>query len=134
MPTPYTMLGGEVRYLDASEDFTIDASDGHLPLAEREIIGTIGLYLDEQDLIYEIRMRGMRVEVAIWEPSFEQRLRVAAHRIASLLTEEGMDVHDFKAIVHAALIGLEHDEQTSGEKADLLEQLDNIFHKLGGLE
>lgn len=131
--TSYTLLGGEVRYLDSPEDFTIDP-EVSAQSTEREIIGAISLYLDDQDVVYEVRMRGMQVEIAYWEPTVEQRLLVAAYRNASLLIEEGLDVHDFKEIVHAALIGLEYDKQTSAGKADLLEKLDNIFHKLGGLE
>lgn len=130
-PMPYTILTGQIQRTGMPD---LGVGDGHLTAVPSEVVGTFVLYREDEDQIYEIVVRGLMVQLTQWEPTFEQRLSVAAHQMAELMREEGFDVHDFKAIVLAALLGLEHDEQTSGEKADLLERLDNIFHKLGGLD
>ena len=79
--------------------------------------------------------RGVTGEIAEWEPTVEERLLVAACQVAELLREEGLDVHDFKAIVFAALLRLDYEqERVTGEKSDLYERLDNIYHKLGGMD
>lgn len=129
----YTLLGGQINYVDEEESFDVDlAYDRASP--PRQVVGKVTLYLSEQDVVCEIDLRGLYVSFTQWEPTLEERLLAAAHQIADLLHEEGLDVHDFKEIVFAALIRFEEERLKTGETPDLYDRLDNIYHKLGGMD
>lgn len=136
MSSPFTLLGGELRYSDVPSEFEIDitASDGNLyrvPFEQREVVGRMAIYLKDDDLVREVNLRGLLVSFVQWEPTPEDRLQVAGHEVAGLLAEEGLDVHDFKTIAYMALVGLERNGLANSE---LSQQLDRIHYKLGGLD
>jgi hypothetical protein len=136
MPTASILLGGEITTAEKPESFNVDLEVSDIPSLppSREVTAKISVYLSDNDVVREFRIKGVTGEIVEWEPTIEERLLVAACQAAELLREEGLDMHDFKEIVFAALLRLEQERLKTGEKSDVYDRLDNIYYKLGGMD
>jgi hypothetical protein len=125
------LLSGVLSNEDVSEEFRQEFEPREFQ-TPRELWCRFVVYHVDSDDVRTYNIKGVQGDITAHEPAIEDRKRVDAIRIADLLVDNGIDVHDIKDIIWEASRQLANSEHTVD--MELFRKADNAYHQLGGLE
>lgn len=126
-------IGGEVKVDPTPEDIDAVVLDPYSPpkvfqTGHKGYIAELRFYEPEEDRVREIELTGIVAQITLREPDLVDRRFISALYAAKVMEANGVDMHDFKEILIAAIDG------HSGLIDSTWHKVQKMIDELGGME